>query len=489
MVSVYSITMNYLLENVTLRLGKGAELSGISLGISSGEVWAIVGPNGSGKSALGRCLAGELKPLSGTIAGAPEKSALLSFETHLAAIERELYEDDTDFLDRIDTGRSLFAFLLEEGGSEERARELASWMGLTPLLSQGLRFLSTGEIRKTLLVKALISKPSLLVLDDPYCGLDEHSRGTLSRCIDEMAGTGTVPVLVLGRSSQMPSCVTHVAEMASGALVYAGAVKGWHGTKKPPAIVFSPSCFLPDGTLSPLEPGVPLIQFKDVHVAYGEKRVIHSASFEVQKGENWLITGPNGSGKSTLLSMINADNPKAYGQNISLFGRRKGSGESIWEIKKRIGYLSAEFQINYRASATPFSAILSGLADSIGTYRRFSPKEKEAAMAWLDAFAMVRLKDRPLRSLSAGQQRMVLMARAMIKRPDLLILDEPCQGLDDANAEAVLELANAVGHSGKTTLLYVTHTPEEMLPCVTHHLQLLPNIEEGSRLTVERLSL
>ncbi|MCG8470503.1 MAG: ATP-binding cassette domain-containing protein [Desulfobacterales bacterium] len=483
--------MKYRLEHVDARISKGFWLREISFEIKRGQSWAVVGPNGSGKSALGRLLAGKIGISSGTITGAPQHAEVLSFETHLATIEREIRDDESDLLDHMDPGRSTLTFLLECGGTEERAHQMAQWLDLTDLLPQGLRSLSTGEIRKCLLIRALMGRPELLILDDPFCGLDKTSTTSLFQGINGLQREGTVPILLLGKHAQLPAFVTHVAEMKDGRLLFSGDKMSWErqkkGEKSSSPLCISETCFLPNRALSPTPPDTPLVQFQGVHVAYNQKPVLRNLSFEVMPGENWMITGPNGSGKSTILSMINADNPKVYGQDVHLFGRKRGTGESIWEIKQQIGYLSAEFQIAYRASATPFSAILSGLSDSIGTYRRFSAREKEAAHGWLDALGMRPLKERPLRSLSAGQQRMVLMARAMIKAPRLLILDEPCQGLDDANTKIVLRLADALGASGKTSLLFVTHDPAEKLNCLTHHMQLTPSALKGSQAHITAL--
>ncbi|SCY83156.1 ATP-binding cassette domain-containing protein [Desulfoluna spongiiphila] len=488
----YIRPMDMTLASVDYRIAGDAWLRSINLTLSSGQVWAVTGPNGSGKSALGRLLAGKAEPSSGSLTGRPGAVGHISFEEHLATIERELREDDTDYMDRIDPGRSALGFIMEQVKDEAKARLLGESFGLAPLFDRGLRFLSTGEIRKSLICRALMADPSLLVLDDPFCGLDKGAAASLGERIHSLSRAGITPVLILGRAGDVMPWVTHVAEMDQGRLVSCGPKAAWakarHVEKTPCPAELPQACFLPGAETPEFSTGDPLVRFCDVSVAYNGRPVVDGVSFALRKGEHLMITGPNGSGKSTLLSMINGDNPKAYGNDISLFGRRRGTGESIWDIKKQIGYLSAEFQIGYRAAATPFSAILSGLSDSIGTYRRFSLLEKEAACAWLEVMGLSHRKESPLRSLSSGEQRMVLIARSMIKAPPLLILDEPCQGLDDANSRFVLDLADRVGMSGKTTLIYVTHTETDTLSCITHHLRLSPNRETGSTAWVERAS-
>ncbi|WP_300669337.1 ATP-binding cassette domain-containing protein [Desulfoluna sp.] len=479
--------MEMKLTAVNYHIAGDAWLRDIDLTLSRGEVWAIIGANGSGKSALGKLLAGQAAPSSGRLTGRPETVGHLSFEEHLATIERELRDDDTDFMDRIDPGRSALGFIMEAVRDEPKARQLGESFGLAPLFDRGLRFLSTGEIRKTLMCRALMKDPVLFVLDDPFSGLDKGAVASLGERIHGLSRTGITPVLILGRQGEVAPWVTHVAEMDEGRLVFCGTQSAWR-TKvqggqplRSSRIELPDACFVPGSEGRTFSSGESLVCFQEVSVAYNGRCVLDNISFILRQGDHLMITGPNGSGKSTLLSMINGDNPKAYGNDISLFGQQRGTGESIWDIKKQIGYLSAEFQIGYRAAATPFSTILSGLSDSIGTYRKFSTQEKEAALAWLGVIGLSDKAERPLRRLSSGEQRMVLIARAMIKAPPLLILDEPCQGLDDANSRFVLGLADKVGYSGKTTLIYVTHTEADTLSCITHHLQLTPNRETGSK--------
>ncbi len=485
--------MDMKLTAVDYHIAGDAWLRNITLTLSRGEVWAIMGTNGSGKSALGKLLAGKTHPTKGVVTGQPREVGHISFEEHLATIEREIRNDDTDYLDRIDAGCSALSFIQEMGGDEAKARLLGDSFGLAPLFHRGLRFLSTGEIRKALICRALMKSPSLLILDDPFCGLDKGAVSALGERIHTLSRSGVTPVMILGRKAEMAPWVTHVAQLERGSLLFSGPRKEWatrpsHGSSRPVTPIGLPeTCFVSHKETPSSLRGETLVEFKDVSVAYNGHAVMDKISFTIRRGDHFMITGPNGSGKSTLLSMINGDNPKAYGNDISLFGQRRGSGESIWDIKKQIGYLSSELQIGYRAAATPFSTILSGLSDSIGTYRKYSAIEKEAAFAWLSILGMTGQKDRPLRTLSSGEQRMVLIARAMIKAPPVLILDEPCQGLDDANSRFVLDLADKVGHSGKTTLIYVTHTDTDTLSCITHHLSLTPDRATGSRAEVTQI--
>jgi molybdate transport system ATP-binding protein len=181
--------------------------------------------------------------------------------------------------------------------------------------------------------------------------------------------------------------------------------------------------------------------------------------------------GPNGAGKTLMLSLIAADNPQAYSNEIYLFGKRRGSGESIWDIKRRIGMVSSEFQVRYRKHMSAFEVVLSGFFDSVGLYRRSSPAQREIAREWMATLRLNDMAERSFDQLSYGEQRMVLLARCMVKSPLLLILDEPCQGLDSANRKTILDLIDFVGKNNQSHILYVTHHMNEIPSCITHTLR------------------
>jgi len=200
--------------------------------------------------------------------------------------------------------------------------------------------------------------------------------------------------------------------------------------------------------------------------------VISGLDWTVRKGENWAVSGPNGSGKTTLMGLIAADHPQAYANDIALFGKKRGSGESIWEIKHRIGLLSPEFQAGYRPAISVLEAVISGFFDSVGLYRFPEEEQIAAARRWVDRVGLTGLADRPLDRLSYGEKRLALLARSMVKAPRLLILDEPCQGLDPANRGAILSIVDEIGRSPYTQIIFITHHSEEIPTCTTHRLFL-----------------
>ncbi|MFW6248081.1 MAG: ABC transporter ATP-binding protein, partial [bacterium] len=237
---------------------------------------------------------------------------------------------------------------------------------------------------------------------------------------------------------------------------------------------------LPRATVSTSTVDDTLIKMHKVGVAYEGTPILRDVSWTVRRCDRWMIVGPNGSGKSTLLSLVTGDNAKAYGQEVELFGRRKGSGESVWEIKRRIGWVSGDLQLAYPLRTTVEETVLSGFHDSIGLFEEPSGYEREVAREWIARIGLSEREDRKLRELSFGERRMVLVARAVVKRPELLIADEPTQGLDDEHAAMVLALLDRIGRETESCLLYVTHDPDERLACATHVLELVPDTKRGS---------
>ena len=468
-------------ERVTARISADACLNHITLEIESDEHWAFVGTNGSGKSAVGNLLCNKLEILSGAAVTA-EKSEFVSFETVTQVLDFERDNDDSDFLDRIDHGTPVREFILGEGVADDCALlTLAGKLDFLSLLERGIRFLSTGEMRKVIICKALLQEPELLVLDEPFDGLDQASRGLLQGLIAEIIDKGTRVVLLLNRFSEILPEITHLAYVKDCTVFVSGpkdellqseALLRMHSfhTTLPLKLPDIDSSICPAG----LPAEGPVIEMHNVVVRYGDKYVLNRLNWTVNPGEHWQISGPNGAGKSTLLSLISGDNSQAYANDISLFGRKKGSGESVWEIKKQIGLVSTVLQQSYGLRVPVKIVGISGFFDSIGVYQRYTRKQEQIVFEWLK---ILHLEDRcnaPFRSLSYGEQRLVLLARAMIKQPRLLILDEPCQGLDEINRGMVLKLIDHLGKVGSTQILYVTHHPEDSIPCITNSLQLIP---------------
>ena len=209
-----------------------------------------------------------------------------------------------------------------------------------------------------------------------------------------------------------------------------------------------------------------------VTVGYGDRCILKDLNWTVRTGEHWGLLGPNGSGKTTLLSLISGDHLQAYANEIRLFGHRRGSGESIWDIKSRIGLVSSEFQCRFNRPFTVQDVVQSGFFDSVGLYRYVGKEQAHDAALWMAFFGIQNKADTIFNRLSYGEKRLVLLARAMVKNPELLILDEPCQGLDPANRRVIIELVDTIGRETSTQILYVTHHEYELPTCLTRFLFL-----------------
>ncbi len=408
----------------------------------------VTGPNGSGKSSAARAL-------SLRTPGA----ALLSPESQQAFYEAELKADDSNFQEAIDPG-TLVGELLGNAG---RAHPLLAAFRLEPLWERGYRQLSSGEARKVLLLQQVLRAPSLLVLDDPFDGLDRAACAELARAITDAAER--LPIVVVGAFSAEelpfePKAVREVVVLERHQPVFRGSLAELRGrgTERrqhgAPPVHLGSSC-------EPLPPEALLVELKAARVAYGDTVVFENLDLRVAPGQHTLIEGPNGSGKSTLLDMLTGDHPQAYSNELYLFGRRRGSGETVWDIKKRVGAVSGRLHRDYRVSASVEEVLVSGLFDSIGVYQAIEPSHRARARAWLAWLDAGLSPEGPFRELSFGHQRLVLIARAAIKLPSLLVLDEPTSGLDADNRQRVLELVESLCTQQLSTVLMVTHRPDE----------------------------
>ncbi|WP_422359963.1 ATP-binding cassette domain-containing protein [Reichenbachiella sp.] len=222
----------------------------------------------------------------------------------------------------------------------------------------------------------------------------------------------------------------------------------------------------------------PLVSFNQVSVSYLDKGILKNISWVINKGQFWHLYGPNGSGKTTLLTMITGDNPKAYGQDIKLFGKQKGSGETIWEIKQKVGYFTTNMTFQFKKRQSTRDMIISGFFDSIGLYHIPSDQHIKLANEWLAFIGLTDLADKAFIDLSMCHQRMVMIARAMVKHPPLLILDEASVDLDDESSDQMTNLINRIAHEGDTTMIYVSHRVEAGLS-PTHSFELVSG-DDGS---------
>ena len=361
------------------------------------------------------------------------------------------------------------AYLLAGEDTEERRAQrdqLYQLFHMDEFLDKYIITLSSGELRKFQLTKTLFSNPQLLIMDNPFIGLDAETRDQLRDLLKLLAVERDMEImLVMSKTDDIPSFVDEVK---------------WIGTQETvPPHVLSPSQQEAILSLPYTDNDYDcqhVIDMKNVCIRYGERTILKDLNWTVCNGERWALSGQNGSGKSTLLSLVCADNPQSYACDITLFDRPRGSGESIWDIKKHIGYVSPEMHRSYKRNLPAIRIVASGLMDSIGLYAIPDPQDYDKCRWWLDIFGIGHLADKPFLQLSSGEQRLVLLARAFVKDPQLLILDEPLHGLDLWNRRLTKDIIETFCQRRGKTLIMVTHYQEELPNIITNQLFLKKQI-------------
>ncbi|MFC5050893.1 ATP-binding cassette domain-containing protein [Rubritalea spongiae] len=440
--------------------------------------WALVGGNGSGKT----CFARELRD------GSPERNIqVVSFEEEQALLEREIYEDDSEWIDKVDHGRTMRELIEEHRVAAVRMEDLIEALGLESCIDTGFRLLSTGERRRLMLARAIAQQPDVLIFDEPYDGVDKDTVARIEECIDAIARK--IPTLLIThRLSQINERITHVLCLDQLKVVYQGekdevlanpAVKqlfsgDFRDSKLPSSLPQSKEY---DGGEDE-----PIVDLRKVTVGYHNKPIFDDLDWKIYPSQQWRVSGPNGCGKSTLVSVISGDHPQCYSNELYLFGKRRGTGESIWEVKHFIGIMSTALHQQYRVTVAAETVVLSGFFDTIGVYRPVTQEQRSIVKEWLEFLRLDHLRQKNFHQLSFGQQRMLLIARALIKRPRLLILDEPCQGLDPVNRALVLQLMRTIVERQMAQIIYISHEREDKVEFLTHELSFvssLANAEQG----------
>lgn len=460
-----------------------------------GEHWAVVGRNGAGKTTLLRLLRGEIRPyfqkpgapptISWAFDAPPDPSPLAvrplssmlspELQRHYVRQGWQLSGEDV-----ILSGFGDGFMLYDRPSAEEREAvyTLAARLGAAHLLDALAPDMSQGQLRLVLLARALIKKPRLLLLDEPCDGLDAESRRNIFALLDEIA-PGTSIICALHQSEDIPGCLTHVMELSEGKITSSGLLEREHvfvppapGQSTQAAVTAPqhPEPALPEATDTTAPPYIFRLHNADVYLK--RKKILHGLNWEVKSGENWLLSGPNGSGKTTLLRVLLGEEHVALGGSLSWFGQN--APVTLEERQRYTGYVSDWLRNSYQYDLTGRELVLSGLMGSVGLYRRPSPQEENAADYWLARLNLSALSEKRLENMSEGVSRRFLLARALAPRPKLLILDEPCSGLDgDARAEFMRLVPLAVAHSSQ--LIFVSHSPADLAGIrhvITHELRL-----------------
>lgn len=446
-----------------------------------GQHIAILGGNGAGKTTLAKLITDQLRPNQGNISYAsdfgPDDIAHISFDLHRELMEHDRRFDDSETReDAFDIGTPVRNIILQGQPADNEFLALCERLGISHILDQGIRFISTGESRKTLLARALFAKPAALILDNPFEGLDIHAQAEMRAMLDELLTSPTPLILLTKDATDIPDAIDTVYTMRQGKLTgpctaaeAKRASAKVHHYAKPMPIAAAPSH--PSDTA--------LLELRNINVNFRGKQVLSNINWRLMPNQHCCISGPNGAGKSTLLGLLCGENDKAYGQEVILFGKRRGSGESIWEVKAQFGLLNTSMQMSNLKRTKVIDVVASGLFDSVGLYTNYSESQRQLLLAWLDSLEILPLKEQRFDRLSFGEQRMVLLARAMVKSPRILILDEPCIGLDNEQKSKLLGAVDQIAAHGQTRILFVSHRSEEVPACINQFMDLIPAAEGG----------
>ncbi len=525
------------LENAAVCAGRRRILETTNWTIFSDQHWAVVGPTGSGKSLLvdailrKRPLAsgsiryffdraktvspssrtylypGDIVRLSPDDGGFAGNRAAPFYQARWHSMEAEEWPLVSHYLDPEHLmKRHPYQVLKKTGNFSEsrKARDsLLSVLDARHLLSRRLHQLSNGELRKIQIIRALMQSPQILIIEGPFAGLDADSRIGMQQILEELLRKAAIRLLLVDASlDAIPAGITHVLCVSEGRVLAKGArsevianpaVKALSAPRSDTRPMGVPEVSPEGGATDQTDPSfsagrqapgkrrrqneTPLVDMRHVSLRYGNRFVLADINWKMLSGQHWAIQGPNGSGKSSLISLILADNPQAYANDIRLFGKKRGTGESIWEIKRHIGFVAPELQRAYSGSFDCRQVVCSGFFDSIGLYRPPTHTQANAADRWMKALHLDRLSDRCFREVSEGEKRLVLIARALVKNPRLLVLDEPCAALDAILCRRILQVLDAIcrreaKRGAGMHLIYITHQPEATPAAVTHVLRL-----------------
>lgn len=482
-------------------------LDNISLNINAGTHWAIIGKSGSGKSVLLKAIIGKQSIKAGSITHnftpssqhnaaeplASQRMALIESRHHFKNFsntsdfyyqQRYNSSDSEDALTVEQYLNAISAHVIEEHywTMEKSAERLR----LTELYQKQLIKLSNGETKRLRIAAALVKNPTLLLLDQPLTGLDVNSRQYFNTLLQEIADSG-ITVVMATSPNEIPDIIQMVAVLEDGKLtqILTPAEVTEHN--------FDWVSNTPDVDEAEIESLLSLtenpsfewiIKMNNVNVQYGDIQVLHNINWQVKQGERWALLGPNGSGKSTLLSLAYGDNPQAYANDIILFDKKRGTGESIWDIKRKCGFVSPELYQFFPMDSSCAQVIESGFYDTLGLFRQSDPSRAAIVQRWMKVFNIEKYARQLLKNVPASTQRLCLLARALVKNPTLLILDEPCQGMDDQQQQMFKHLVDTICSKSNITLIYVTHYMHEIPNAVDHYIHL----RKGEVAQVETIS-
>ncbi|MDF2158380.1 ATP-binding cassette domain-containing protein [Algoriphagus sp. CAU 1675] len=461
---------------------------------SEGQHWAIIGDSGWKLTAFLETLRGNTVVSSGEILRpfATDYNSLKTAqkEVHsfrdLMAYVSQKYEfrnrfnqQDFYFQQRFNSSESEETATVSEFLKDVQAKVQGPWtlekviklMRLEQLRDESLLKLSNGETRRLALAAGLLRQPSIYLMDQPMTGLDVGSRTAFGEILKEMIQEG-IHVLLTASADEIPDGISHIAQINSEGIGQSWERNVFHGSGQDVQIKSWDwdllRSLLPSNSVQKFSP----VKLEKVRISYDGKSILDAIDWEIKAGERWLLKGPNGSGKSTLISLLIGENPQSYSQNIWLFGRKRGTGESIWDVKRPTGFVAPELSRYFPSNQTCRKVILSGLFDTMGLFKKVTPDQENLAQQWIQLFELENLAELPLSRLSLEHQRWTLLARALIKKPDLLILDEASQGMDELQRRLFKSTVQKICELSSVSLIYVSHYAEDIPEAVDLTYQL-----------------
>ena len=459
-----------------------------------GQHWAIIGNSGKELTAFLETLQGHTVVRSGEITRpfakeySQQKNAdgevhsfrdLIAYVSQRYELKNRSNQQNFYFQQRFNSSESEQTETVREYLQKGHSSLSGSWtiekvsqaLNLGHLLDRSLLKLSNGETRRLVLALGLMRQPLIYLMDQPLTGLDAKTRQEFGAILHEIIQAG-IHVMMTTSPDEIPTGVTHVAQINAS-----GIAQTWTRASFPHREMAQLKLEWDWRLFEKLIPATApsdetLIQLENVSIKYGEKQILKDLSWKIRSGERWLLRGANGSGKSTLISLLIGENPQAYSQQIFLFGRKRGSGESIWDVKRPIGFMAPELPRFFPANQTCHKVILSGFFDTMGLFKKTTPDQESSSAAWLKVFELAAVKDIPIQRLTLAQQRWTLLARALIKQPKILVLDEASQGLDDLQRALFKETVQKICELSSITLIYVSHYAEDIPDAVTQLKEL-----------------
>ncbi|KAI9492950.1 P-loop containing nucleoside triphosphate hydrolase protein [Zychaea mexicana] len=465
---------------------KEPTLENLTLNINSDQRLVIVGSVGAGRSTLAEALAGRLQiqPLSAAKWPVVENTTFPSKHIKLVSFKEDsgafsysghYYQERFNFSDP-DNDVTLAHYLGKDADPKALA-QVTEKLNLAHLMPLSFVKLSNGQTRRARIARALLRRPAMLILDEPLMGLDVQHRAKLLETLGEL---DTPVVVVLRPQDEFPAWATDVVAMKNLAIEWTGKPAEYLAKRdkakqqdEQEREAYRQKMLAQEKQTHHKEEKKPsVVELKDVNVVYSGNKILDTISWTVRQGERWALLGPNGSGKTTLLSFLTGDHPQAYANELYLFGRRRGTGESIWEIKQRVGLVSPEIHLYFNQTMTALEAAGTGFFDVV-VPRSLSDEQITTVKRLFDDFGLQSFVDRRLRDMSSGEQRMVLLIRSLVKMPELIIWDEPFQGLDDKMIKSINKWLEEHMRPDQSLIL-VTHHEDEIPRAVVNRFRLGP---------------